>query len=87
MCTTIRVGQPDMSAALQRGGMLLVNFDISFLSLPCSVISLDAMDVSGEVSSHVYVCARAFVSVCACVCMCVCVCLRVCHEPERHACI
>jgi hypothetical protein len=32
-----------------QGGMLLINFDILFTSLPCSVLSLDAMDVSGEV--------------------------------------
>eukprot|EP00282_Hemiselmis_andersenii_P030060 CAMPEP_0169468112 /NCGR_PEP_ID=MMETSP1042-20121227/22721_1 /TAXON_ID=464988 /ORGANISM="Hemiselmis andersenii, Strain CCMP1180" /LENGTH=243 /DNA_ID=CAMNT_0009581397 /DNA_START=9 /DNA_END=737 /DNA_ORIENTATION=+ len=31
-----------------RGGMLLVNFDITFLALPCSLLSLDSMDVSGE---------------------------------------
>jgi len=28
--------------------MLLINFDIQFSALPCSVLSLDAMDVSGE---------------------------------------
>ena len=30
--------------------MLLINFDVSFLALPCSLLSLDSMDVSGEVS-------------------------------------
>ena len=33
--------------------MLLINFDIQFIALPCSVLSLDAMDVSGEVFSRV----------------------------------
>lgn len=32
--------------------MLLINFDISFLALPCSLLSLDSMDVSGEVHCH-----------------------------------
>ena len=27
-----------------RGGKLLVNFDVSFMALPCGVLSLDAMD-------------------------------------------
>lgn len=38
----------EMEVDTMRGGMLQVNFDITFLALPCSVLSLDAMDVSGE---------------------------------------
>ena len=37
------------SRVSRQGGMLLINFDILFSALPCSVLSLDAMDVSGEV--------------------------------------
>jgi len=32
---------------VSRGGKLRINFDILFHSLPCSVLSLDSMDVSG----------------------------------------
>lgn len=38
----------EMEVDTVRGGMLQANFDITFLALPCSVLSLDAMDVSGE---------------------------------------
>lgn len=31
-----------------RGGKLRINFDVTFPSVPCSLLSLDAMDISGE---------------------------------------
>ncbi|GMH00130.1 hypothetical protein Nepgr_001969 [Nepenthes gracilis] len=31
-----------------RAGTLRINFDITFPALPCSILSLDAMDISGE---------------------------------------
>ncbi|TYK15328.1 endoplasmic reticulum-Golgi intermediate compartment protein 3-like [Cucumis melo var. makuwa] len=31
-----------------RGGKLHINFDLSFPSIPCSILSLDAIDISGE---------------------------------------
>ncbi|XP_051147136.1 uncharacterized protein LOC127262479 [Andrographis paniculata] len=31
-----------------RGGKLRINFDVSFPEVPCSLLSLDAMDISGE---------------------------------------
>ncbi|KAJ8762684.1 hypothetical protein K2173_011164 [Erythroxylum novogranatense] len=31
-----------------RGETLRINFDVSFPALPCSILSLDAMDISGE---------------------------------------
>ena len=31
-----------------RGGSLLINMNISFRQMPCNVLSLDAMDISGE---------------------------------------
>ncbi|KMZ73781.1 putative Endoplasmic reticulum-Golgi intermediate compartment protein,putative [Zostera marina] len=36
-----------------RGEMLLVNFDITFQSLPCSVVSVDTVDVTGEQHSDI----------------------------------
>mmetsp|Transcript_19300 Transcript_19300/g.44266 ORF Transcript_19300/g.44266 Transcript_19300/m.44266 type:complete len:332 (-) Transcript_19300:351-1346(-) len=38
----------EMEVDTMRGGTLQINFDISFPGLPCSVLSLDSMDVSGE---------------------------------------
>mmetsp|Transcript_11900 Transcript_11900/g.28892 ORF Transcript_11900/g.28892 Transcript_11900/m.28892 type:complete len:333 (+) Transcript_11900:91-1089(+) len=38
----------EMEVDVVRGGLLKINFDITFTRLPCSVLSLDAMDVSGE---------------------------------------
>lgn len=31
-----------------RGETLRINFDVTFPALPCSILSLDAMDISGE---------------------------------------
>ncbi|KAM7259295.1 hypothetical protein ACFE04_015036 [Oxalis oulophora] len=31
-----------------RGETLRINFDVTFPALPCSIVSLDAMDISGE---------------------------------------
>lgn len=31
-----------------RGGTLRINFDVTFPALPCSLLSVDAMDISGE---------------------------------------
>ncbi|KAH6789972.1 Endoplasmic reticulum vesicle transporter protein [Perilla frutescens var. frutescens] len=31
-----------------RGGKLRINFDVTFPSVPCTLLSLDAMDISGE---------------------------------------
>ncbi|GAB4845061.1 hypothetical protein Ancab_038467 [Ancistrocladus abbreviatus] len=31
-----------------RGGTLRINFDVTFPALPCSILSVDAMDISGE---------------------------------------
>ncbi|RVW27985.1 Endoplasmic reticulum-Golgi intermediate compartment protein 3 [Vitis vinifera] len=31
-----------------RGGTLRINFDVTFPAVPCSVLTLDAMDISGE---------------------------------------
>lgn len=31
-----------------RGGRLHINFDVTFPNVPCSLVSLDAMDISGE---------------------------------------
>ncbi|GAB2290615.1 hypothetical protein Dimus_024897 [Dionaea muscipula] len=31
-----------------RGGTLRINFDVTFPALPCSLLSLDSMDISGE---------------------------------------
>ncbi|XP_022141045.1 endoplasmic reticulum-Golgi intermediate compartment protein 3-like isoform X2 [Momordica charantia] len=31
-----------------RGGKIHINFDVSFPAIPCSILSLDAMDISGE---------------------------------------
>jgi hypothetical protein len=31
-----------------RGASMRINFDVTFPSMPCAVLSLDAMDVSGQ---------------------------------------
>ena len=38
----------ELSVDTSRGEKLRINFDISFPRMPCSIISLDTMDISGE---------------------------------------
>jgi len=40
--------QPELYVDVSRGEKLRINFDILFPHLPCSYVSLDAMDVAGE---------------------------------------
>ena len=45
----LQVHQQDkLSVDTSRGGKLRINVNITFPSLPCSVLSLDALDLSGN---------------------------------------
>lgn len=43
----------ELSVDTSRGEMLEIHFDMTFPSLPCSWLSIDAMDISGEVQLEV----------------------------------
>ncbi|XP_041015258.1 endoplasmic reticulum-Golgi intermediate compartment protein 3-like isoform X1 [Juglans microcarpa x Juglans regia] len=42
------VSETKLVVDTSRGGTLHINFDVTFPAVPCSLLSLDAMDISGE---------------------------------------
>ena len=54
---------------------LQINFNMSFLDLPCEYLTVDALDVLGSNRVNITgACVRSFVCMCVGVCVCVCAC-------------